>query len=166
MKGIQPLLERFRTPLTIAVVAAVLASCGLVAVNAAALHDLLRTAQAAAEPSDLASVSAKQQTLEAQLTSLKAEAATVATDATTVASTTQTTTTSQSSTSTTSGTVHLNQADLTALETLAGIGVTKAQAILDYRNAHGGFHSIDDLLDVKGIGDATLAKIRPQLSLD
>jgi competence protein ComEA len=55
----------------------------------------------------------------------------------------------------------LNTATLADLDLLPGIGPTTAQAIVDYRAAHGAFHSIDDLLDVRGIGDAKLADIRP-----
>ncbi len=62
--------------------------------------------------------------------------------------------------------VHLNTANQTALETLPDIGPSKAQAILEYRTAHGRFSSIDELDNVKGIGEATLAKLRPYLTLD
>jgi competence protein ComEA len=54
----------------------------------------------------------------------------------------------------------LNTATLDQLDLLPGIGPTTAQAILDYRDEHGAFHSVDDLLDVRGIGDAKLADIR------
>lgn len=55
----------------------------------------------------------------------------------------------------------LNRADETALCSLPGIGPAKARAILAYRSEHGGFHSIDELLGVAGIGEPTLAKLRP-----
>ena len=47
------------------------------------------------------------------------------------------------------------------LQTLNGIGEVKAQAIIDYRNENGGFSSVDELINVKGIGEKTLEKIRP-----
>jgi competence protein ComEA len=62
--------------------------------------------------------------------------------------------------------VHLNSANLTDLETLAGIGPSKAQAILDYRTKNGPFHTLDDLKNVTGIGDKSFERIRPQLVLN
>jgi competence protein ComEA len=61
--------------------------------------------------------------------------------------------------------VNLNTADQTALETLPGVGPVTAQAILQWRTEHGGFTSVDELLEVSGIGDATLAKIAPYVTL-
>lgn len=54
----------------------------------------------------------------------------------------------------------LNRADQPALEELPGIGPVTAAAILDWRAENGPFRSVEDLLDVKGIGDATLADLR------
>jgi competence protein ComEA len=56
--------------------------------------------------------------------------------------------------------VNLNTATLEQLDTLPGVGPVTAQAILAWRESHGRFASVDDLLDVKGIGDATLAELR------
>ncbi|HSX41896.1 MAG TPA: ComEA family DNA-binding protein [Candidatus Saccharimonadales bacterium] len=64
-----------------------------------------------------------------------------------------------------SGIVNINTADLTALETLNGIGPSKAQAIIDYRNQNGPFTRVDDLDNVKGIGPATIDKIRSQITV-
>ncbi|KRW70189.1 MULTISPECIES: ComEA family DNA-binding protein [Stutzerimonas stutzeri subgroup] len=62
--------------------------------------------------------------------------------------------------------VNLNTADAQTLSReLRGIGATKAKAIVDYREEHGPFSSVDELLEVNGIGSATLEKIRNQLSL-
>jgi competence protein ComEA len=55
--------------------------------------------------------------------------------------------------------VDLNTATLEQLDTLPGIGPVTAQAILDWRTDNGGFTSVDELLEVSGIGDATLADI-------
>jgi competence protein ComEA len=61
--------------------------------------------------------------------------------------------------------VDLNRADETALLALPGIGETRARAILAYRTAHGGFHSLSQLLQVKGIGRALLKRLRPLVTL-
>jgi competence protein ComEA len=55
--------------------------------------------------------------------------------------------------------VNLNTATLEQLDTLPGIGPVTAQAILDWRTENGSFTSVDELLEVSGIGDATLADI-------
>ena len=60
--------------------------------------------------------------------------------------------------------ISLGTATLEQLDTLPGIGPVTAQSILDYRAEHGSFASVDDLLDVKGIGEATLADIRDQVT--
>jgi competence protein ComEA len=61
--------------------------------------------------------------------------------------------------------VNINTATKEELEALNGIGPVKAQAIIDYRKANGPFKSIDDVKNVKGVGDATFDKIRGDLSL-
>jgi competence protein ComEA len=61
--------------------------------------------------------------------------------------------------------IPINQASVTTLESLPGIGVKKAQAIFDYRHVHGLFTSINQLSQVKGIGPKLLEKILPYLSL-
>lgn len=57
--------------------------------------------------------------------------------------------------------VDLNTADLVALESLPEVGPVTAQAILTWREANGGFTAVSELLEVDGIGDATLATITP-----
>lgn len=57
--------------------------------------------------------------------------------------------------------VDLNTADLVALESLPEVGPVTAEAILTWRDAHGGFTSVSELLEVDGIGEATLATITP-----
>ncbi len=56
--------------------------------------------------------------------------------------------------------VRINTATVDELDTLPGIGPKTAQAIVDYRTANGPFASPEELLDVKGIGDSTLARLR------
>ena len=60
-------------------------------------------------------------------------------------------------------TVNINTAGETELAQLPGLGVTTARRIIDHRKAHGPFTSHDGLLDVPGIGPATLAAMRPHL---
>jgi competence protein ComEA len=64
-----------------------------------------------------------------------------------------------------SGLVNINTADQTALESLPEVGPVTAQAIIAWRGQHGGFSSVDQLLDVDGIGDATLAKLTPYVTI-
>ena len=61
--------------------------------------------------------------------------------------------------------VSLNSADQAALEVIPGIGPVKAAAIVQYRTDNGAFSSLDELLEVTGIGPATLESIRPYVSL-
>ncbi len=58
------------------------------------------------------------------------------------------------------GLVNVNTATNAELETLPGIGEVTAQAIIDYRTENGPFTTVDELLDVTGIGDVTLENIR------
>ena len=57
--------------------------------------------------------------------------------------------------------IDLNSASVAQLDGLPGIGPATAQAIVDYRSQHGRFRSVDDLLNVRGIGAAKLEQIRP-----
>lgn len=62
--------------------------------------------------------------------------------------------------------VNVNSASADALaELLTGVGPKKAEAIVAYREANGPFKVVDDLLNVKGIGQATLDKNRDRISL-
>jgi competence protein ComEA len=61
--------------------------------------------------------------------------------------------------------VSINSADAPALELIPGIGPVRAQAIIEYRTQIGSFDSIDQLLEVTGIGPATLESMRPYVTL-
>lgn len=56
--------------------------------------------------------------------------------------------------------VNLNSATLEELDALPGVGPVTAQSIIDWRTENGRFRSVDDLLEVSGIGDKTLADLR------
>ncbi|GAB2459320.1 hypothetical protein GCM10027062_43950 [Nocardioides hungaricus] len=61
--------------------------------------------------------------------------------------------------------VNLNTATQAELETLPEVGPVTAQAILAWRDEQGGFTSVDELLEVDGIGDATLEQIAPYVTV-
>lgn len=60
--------------------------------------------------------------------------------------------------------VNINTAGQAELETVPGIGPAIARAIITYRNEHGPFQTVDDLIAVSGIGPKTLEKIRPYVT--
>ncbi|MBQ3578705.1 MAG: helix-hairpin-helix domain-containing protein [Firmicutes bacterium] len=61
------------------------------------------------------------------------------------------------------GLIDLNSADRSELETLKGIGPAKASAILEYRRMYGGFVCKEEIMEVKGIGQATYDKIKDKI---
>ena len=61
------------------------------------------------------------------------------------------------------GKVELNSADAKALESLSGIGPSMAEKILQYRQEHGRFHKIEDLMKVPGIGEKTFQQIKDKI---
>jgi competence protein ComEA len=73
--------------------------------------------------------------------------------------------TAPSSTASPATLVNINTADQATLETLPGIGPVTATAILQWRDEHGFFSTVDELLEVDGIGEATLADIAPLVTL-
>jgi len=65
----------------------------------------------------------------------------------------------------TAGIININTATKEQLMTLDGIGEVKAAAIIDYRRENGNFRSIEELNNVKGIGDKTIEKIRAYIKV-
>ena len=61
------------------------------------------------------------------------------------------------------GPINLNSATLEQLDTLDGVGPATAQKILDYREEHGGFGSVDELDQIPGIGEKRLAALREKV---
>lgn len=61
--------------------------------------------------------------------------------------------------------VNINTASQEELASLPNIGPAKAKAIVEYRKANGEFKTLEELKKIKGIGDKTFEKLKPQLSL-
>jgi len=64
-----------------------------------------------------------------------------------------------------SGKVRINYATQDEIEQLSGIGPSKAQAIIQYREEHGFFESVEDLLQVSGIGEKTLDNMKDDIQV-
>ena len=62
--------------------------------------------------------------------------------------------------------VNINEADLDELTTLPRIGETTAQRIIDYREANGPFETVEDLVNVEGIGEGTLDNLRDLITVE
>ncbi len=62
--------------------------------------------------------------------------------------------------------INVNQADLSTLTRIKGIGHETAQGIITYREEVGSFQTVEDLMKVKGIGEKTLNQIKPFVSFD
>ena len=64
-----------------------------------------------------------------------------------------------------SGKVNINTADMSELQSVPGIGPATAQKIIEYREHNGKFKSVEDILNVSGIGDKTLENMRPYITV-
>lgn len=62
------------------------------------------------------------------------------------------------------GLVNINTADQKTLETLTGIGPVRAASIIEYRETKGGFSSIEEIMNVSGIGEGIFESLREQIT--
>ena len=63
--------------------------------------------------------------------------------------------------------VNVNEADAaTIADILVGIGMSRAQAIVEYREEHGQFTSLEDLIEVNGIGEATIVNNKDRIRFE
>ena len=72
---------------------------------------------------------------------------------------------SNSATALENGLVNLNTADVAALMTLPGIGESRAKAIISYREQHGAFAKIEDIMKISGIKQAAFSKIKDKITV-
>lgn len=61
--------------------------------------------------------------------------------------------------------IDINEADTVLLQTLPGIGPTRAEAIIEYRNENGPFTSIEELMKITGIGEKTFEKLKDRITV-
>jgi len=63
------------------------------------------------------------------------------------------------------GPVNLNTASVTQLDALPGVGKSTAQRIVEYRQKNGGFKKIEELMNVKGVGEKSFLKLKPLITV-
>ena len=137
-----------------------------------AAADSVRSIPAESEASTVAVITARTTAAAVTTSALRTTAAktTASPAASTSGTTTETTaaaeTTAKATTAAaTPGVVNINTATQAQLETLPGIGPVKAAAIIAYRQEHGAFSSVDDLVKVSGIGKKTLSDVKPYVTV-
>lgn len=71
----------------------------------------------------------------------------------------------KNATATTTAPLNLNTATVTQLESLPGIGMKVAERIVEYRQKNGGFKKVEDLMNVRGIGEKSFLKLKPMITV-
>jgi comEA protein len=61
--------------------------------------------------------------------------------------------------------VNLNAASIAQLQTLPGVGASTAQRIIDYRQKNGAFKKVEDVMNVKGVGEKSFLKLKPLITV-
>ncbi len=61
--------------------------------------------------------------------------------------------------------INLNSATVPQLETLPGIGKATAERIVEYRQKNGGFKKVEDLMNVRGVGEKSFLKLKPLITV-
>jgi competence protein ComEA len=61
--------------------------------------------------------------------------------------------------------ININSATLAQLETLPGIGKATAERILEYRQKNGGFKKVEDLMNIRGIGEKSFLRLKPLVTI-
>jgi competence protein ComEA len=61
--------------------------------------------------------------------------------------------------------LNLNTATVTQLEALPGVGMKVAERIVEYRQKNGGFKRVEDLMNVRGVGEKSFVKLKPMLTV-
>ena len=82
-----------------------------------------------------------------------------------LASAAQTATRASAKTSPAAGVVNINTASAGDLEALPGIGAKTAARIIEYRQKNGPFKKIEELMNVRGVGEKNFLKLKPQISV-